>query len=66
MREAVEKPLVDIDDEGVDFVALNSVKDQPYSLYRTTGTMLQEVVGYDCEGLTCIVLPSGWRWHPAS
>ena len=27
-----------------------SVKDQQYSLYRTTGTMLQEVVGYDCEG----------------
>jgi|KBSSwiStaDraftv2_1062776.scaffolds.fasta_scaffold682336_2 hypothetical protein len=50
MREAVEKSLVDTDDEEVDFVALYSVKDQRYSLYRTTGTMLQEVVGYDCEG----------------
>jgi hypothetical protein len=50
MREAVEKSLVDTGDEEVDFVALYSVKDQQYSLYRTTGTMLQEVVGYDCEG----------------
>ena len=50
MREAVEKSLVDAGDEEVDFVALYSAKDQQYSLYRTTGTMLQEVVGYDCEG----------------
>ena len=50
MREAVEKSLVDTGDDEVDFVALYSVKDQQYSLYRTTGTMLQEVVGYDCEG----------------
>jgi len=50
MREAVEKSLIDTGDEEVDFVALYSVKDRQYSLYRTTGTMLQEVVGYDCEG----------------
>ena len=50
MREAVEKSLVDASDEEVDFVALYSVKDQQYSLDRTTGTMLQKVVGYDCEG----------------
>jgi hypothetical protein len=50
MREAVEKSLVDTGDEEVDFVALYSAKDQQYSLYRTTGTMLQEVVGCDCEG----------------
>jgi len=50
MREAVEKSLVDAGDEEVDFVALYSVKDQQYSLDRTTGTMLQKVVGYDCEG----------------
>lgn len=49
MREAVEKSLVDTGDDEVDFVALYSAQGQ-YSLYRTTGTMLQEVVGYDCEG----------------
>jgi len=55
MREAVEKSLVDTGDEEVDFVALYSAKDQQYSLYRTTGTMLQEVVGYDCEGPAAVL-----------
>ena len=50
MREAVEESLVDTGDEEVDFVALYSGKDQQYSLYRMTRTMLQEVVGCDCEG----------------
>ena len=50
MREAVEQCLTDVGDDEVDFVALYSAKDQQYSLYRTTGRMLQEVVGYDCEG----------------
>jgi hypothetical protein len=50
MREAVEQSLVDTGDEEVDFVALYSAKDQQYSLYRMSGTMLQEVAGCDCEG----------------
>lgn len=50
MREAVEKSLVDTGDEEVDFVALYSAKDQQYSLYRMSGTLLQEVAGCDCEG----------------
>ena len=50
MREAVETSLVDLGDEEVDFVALYSAKEQQYSLYRMSGTMLQEVVGCDCEG----------------
>src|SRR5262245_36000231 len=50
LREPVGKSLIDAGDDEVDFVALYSAKDQQYSLYRTTGTRLQEIVGYDCEG----------------
>ena len=50
MRQAVERCLVDTGDAEVDFVVLYGPKDRQYSLFRTTGTLLQEVVGYDCEG----------------
>jgi hypothetical protein len=50
MRRTVEQTLVDTADDEVDFVALYSPKDQQYSLFRTIGARLQEVVGCDCEG----------------
>ena len=50
MRRTVERSLIDVADGEVDFVAFYSPTEQRYSLFRVTGTMLQEVVGYDCEG----------------
>ena len=50
MRRTVERALVDTVDDEVDFVALYAPKDQQYSLFRTIGASLREVVGCDCEG----------------
>jgi hypothetical protein len=50
MRRTVEQTLVDNADDEIDFVALYAPKDQQYSLFRTIGARLQEVVGCDCEG----------------
>jgi hypothetical protein len=50
MRQTVQQCLADLDDDEIDFVALYSPKDQQYSLFRTARNILQEVVGYDCEG----------------
>ncbi|SRR6266511_2823532 len=59
MREAIETSLranSDGEFDGISatelasLVALYSASEGRYALFRTTGTALREIVGYDCEG----------------
>lgn len=61
MRATIENSLLEIYQKHLDsqleskpeatlLVALYSPSDQQYSLFRTSGTALRELVGYDCQG----------------
>jgi len=53
MRATIENSLFEIyqrQPEATLLVALYSPCDQQYSLFRTSGAALREIVGYDCEG----------------